>query len=223
MQLAIAILLSSVIMGASETSLEINLIGLTPNGELLAWHEKGSSRAGENERYVIAKTIGLSHTDIFTVSNPLIAAVVMDKSEMAKKARQRIKKLGIKSGCGTQEINDIYGNYRQLGYAARLYLKISPSHQEYNLEAYDEMSGRTRVVASDKIPTADPSIIGKFKIRQARLSRDRSTCAVVVEQQYETEGKHTVDKLYTFMVFAAPPPEMPPPGGPPPRGGPPPD
>ncbi len=83
------------------------------------------------------------------------------------------------------------------------------------------MSGRTRIVGSDKIPTSDPSITGSFRIKQARLSRDRSVCAVVVEQIYEMNGRHTLDKLYTFMVFAAPPPEMPPPGGPPPpRGGP---
>jgi hypothetical protein len=214
-------ILSVSIAVATDTSLAIDLIGLTPKGDLLAWHEKGITGAGEFERYVIAKTLDLSPTDVFTISDPLTAAVVAHKPDAVKAARQKIKSLGIKSGRGTQEINDIYGNYRQLAFTARLYLKASPSRREYNLEVYDEMSGRTRITGSDKIPTDDTNIMGMFRIKQARLSRDRSVCAVVVEQTYELDGRHTVDKLYTFMVFAAPPPEMPPPGGPPPGGPPP--
>lgn len=216
------ILIIMIIIGipvaSTNTSLNLDLIGLTPNGDLVAWHEKGIIGAGETERYVIAKTLDLSPTEVFTISDPLTAAVFANKPQAVKAARQKIKSLGIKSGRGTQEINDIYGNYRQLAFTARLYLKVSPARQEYNLEVYNEMSGRTRIIGSDRIPTDDPGIIGSFRIKQARLSRDRSVCAVVVEQIYELNGRHTMDKLYTFLVFAAPPPEMPTPGGPPPPG-----
>jgi hypothetical protein len=220
MPLIVLILLvfSGVLFGSADTSLNINLMGLTPKGDLVAWHEKGMTGAGEFERYVIVKALDLSPTDVFTISDPLTATVLSNKAELVKTARQKMKSLGIKSGHGTQEVDDIYGNYRQLAFTARLYLKVSPSHQLYNLEVYDEMSGRTRIIATDGIPTADPDLMGTFRIKQAKLSRDRSTCAVVVEQTYELNGRHTVDKLYTFMVFAAPPPEMPPPGGQPPPG-----
>jgi len=211
------LVLSGSVLSVTDTSLAIDLVGMTPNGDLLAWHEKGLTGAGETERFVIAKTMDLSPTDIFIISNPLTATTT-NKAKSIKVAKQKIKSLGIKSGRGTQEVDDIYGNYRELAFTARLYLKVSPSRQEYNLEVYDEMSGRTRIVATDKMPTDDPSVLGAFTIKQARLSRDRSTCAVVVEQSYELDGKHTVDKLYTFMVFSAPPPEMPTPGGLPPPG-----
>jgi hypothetical protein len=206
------------VLSATNTSLEIDLIGMTPNGDLVAWHEKGINEAGELERYVVAKTIDLSPTQVFTISDPLTATVETDKGKLVRTAKQKIRSLGIKSGRGTQEINDIYGNYRQLAYTARLYLKASPSRLEYNLEVYDELTGRTRIVTTDKIATNDPDITSSFLIKQARLSRDRSTCTVVVQQSYLLNGKYTIDKIYTFMVFAAPPPEIPPPGGPPPSG-----
>jgi hypothetical protein len=222
--------ITSIILGlvlaafaAANTSLSINIVGLSPDGNLIAWQEKGTSAAGKSERLVIAKTLDLSPTDIFTIADPLTATVDANEAKVRKAAHQKIKSLGIKSGRGTQDINDIYGNYRQLAYTARLYLKVSPARQEYNLEVYDEMSGKSRIIAGDRIPVEDPAVTGKFRIKQARLSRDRSTCAVVVEENYRLEGDHTVDKLYTFRVFAAPPPQMPPPGGPPPHGGPPPD
>jgi hypothetical protein len=214
----ILLVISGISYGSTDTSLNMDLIGLTPTGDLVAWHEKGITGAGEFERYVIAKTLDLSPTDVFTISDPLTATVLSNKAELVKTARQKMKSLGIKSGHGTQEVDDIYGNYRQLAFTARLYLKVSPSHQSYNLEVYDEMSGRTRIIATDGIPTADPGIMGTFRIKQAKLSRDRSTCIVVVEQVYELNGKHTMDRVYSFMVFATPPPEMPPPGGPPPPG-----
>jgi hypothetical protein len=214
----ILLVFSGISYGSTDTSLNIDLIGLTPNGDLVAWHEKGTTSAGDIERYLIAKSLDLSPTDVFTISDPLTATANSNKAELIRTARQRMKSLGIKSGRGTQEVDDIYGNYRQLAFTARLYLKVSPSRREYNLEVYDEMSGRTRIIATDTIPTAEPNLTGIFRIKQAKLSRDRSTCAVVVEQTYELNGKHTMDKLYTFMVFAAPPPEMPPPGGPLPPG-----
>ncbi len=214
----ILLVFSGILFGSTDTSLTIGIIGLTSKGDLVGWHEKGTTGAGGFERYVIAKTLDLSPTDVFTISDTRTAAVKSNKAELVKTARQQMKSLGIKSGHGTQEVDDIYGNYRQLAFTARLYLKVSPSHQSYNLEVYDEMSGRTRIIATGDIPTDDPDIKGMFRIKQAKLSRDRSTCAVVVEQNYELNGKHTVDRLYTFMVFAAPPPEMPPLGGPPPPG-----
>jgi hypothetical protein len=217
------LLLAASVIHASDTTLSIDITGLTPDGNLIAWQEKGSSAAGKSERLVIAKTLDLSPTDIFTVADPHTATVNSDGTRMRRAARQKIKSLGIKSGRGTQEINDIYGNYRQLAYTARLYLKVSPTRQGYNLEVYDEMSGKSRIIASNKIPVEDPAVSGQFRIKQARLSRDRSTCAVVVEESYRLEGDHTVDKLYTFRVFAAPPLPMPPPDGPPPHSGPPPD
>ncbi len=214
----ILLVFSGIVFGSTDTSLNIDLIGFTPNGDLVAWHEKGITGAGDFERYVIAKSLDLSPTDVFTISDPLTATANSNKAELIRTARQKIKSLGIKSGRGTQEVDDIYGNYRQLAFTARLYLKVSPSRREYNLEVYDEMSGRTRIIATDRIPATFPDIMGIFHIKQAKLSRDRSTCVVVVEQIYELNGKHTMDRLYTFMVFAAPPPEMPPPGGPPPPG-----
>ncbi len=81
--------LSRSIAAATDTSQAIDLVGLTPKGDLIAWHEKGATAAGEFERYVVAKALDLSPTEVFTISDPLSAAMIVSKPQAVKERGRR--------------------------------------------------------------------------------------------------------------------------------------
>lgn len=195
------ILMVGLTLATIETTKNIEVIGLTPDGKLVAWLEKGEDGAGEFERFYVANSTDMTVLHEYVISDAAREIVATNRGKQVKEARKSIKALGINSGRGTMEVSDIYGNYRQLALSARLYLKVEPNQKFYRLEVFDELSSKSRIIKRDGIDVDIEEVRGRFELRAARLSRDRSTCAVVVRSTFQINGEQSIDKIYTFRVF----------------------